>query len=162
MFLAFLAVWDPYGAVGAEREKILHSFFIYNSYKWYWGRLSSKIWFILTFRNYPYCHTKLNARENRVIRNFIQIEQKTQKLEIFTCGRFRLVGLVGRKMVVGILNSFYVVFTPLLASIPNFIQIGWKTWKLEIFTFGRSWLVGLVGRKMVAATSNVQLPSGRL
>ena len=39
-----------------------------------------------------------------LIPNFIQIGQKTQKLEIFTCGRFWLVGLVGRKMVVGILN----------------------------------------------------------
>ena len=36
--------------------------------------------------------------------NFIQIGQKTQKLEIFTFGRFWLVGLVGRKLVVGILN----------------------------------------------------------
>ena len=59
-------------------------------------------------------------------------------------------------MVVGILNSFYVVFAPLLAPIPNFIQIGQKTQKLEIFTFGRFWLVGLVGRKMVAATSNIR------
>ena len=57
------------------------------------------------------------------IPNFIQIGQKTQ-LEIFTFGRFWLVGLVGRKMVVGILNSFYVVFAPLLTPIPNFIQIG--------------------------------------
>ena len=47
-----------------------------------------------------------------LIPNFIQIGQKTQKLEIFTCGRFRLVGLVGGKMVVGILNSFYRVFAP--------------------------------------------------
>ena len=39
--------------------------------------------------------------------NFIQIGQRTRKLEIFTFGRFWLVGLVGRKMVVGILNSFY-------------------------------------------------------
>ena len=30
-------------------------------------------------------------------------------------------------MVVGILNSFYVVFAPLLAPIPNFIQIEQKT-----------------------------------
>ena len=94
--------------------------------------------------------------------NLIQIGQKTQKLEIFIFGRFWLVGLVGRKMVVGISNSFYVVFAPLLAPIPNFIQIGQKTRKLEIFTFGRFWLVGLVGRKMVAATSNIQLLPGRL
>ena len=60
-------MWNPYGAVGAKREKILHSFFIYNSYQWYWGRLSSKIWFIPIFRNYPYCHTTLNARENHVL-----------------------------------------------------------------------------------------------
>ena len=96
------------------------------------------------------------------MQNFIQIGQKTQKLEIFTFGRFWLVGLVGRKMIVGISNSFYVVFAPLLAPIPNFIQIGQKTQKLEIFTFGRFWLVGLVGRKMVAATSNIQLLPGRL
>ena len=55
-----------------------------------------------------------------LIPNFIQIGQKTHKLEIFTFGRFWLVGLVGLKMVVGILNSFYVVFAPLLAAIPNF------------------------------------------
>ena len=71
--------------------------------------------------------------------NLIQIGQKTHKLEIFTFGQFWLVGLVGRKMVVGISNSFYVVFAPLLAPIPNFIQIGQKTQKLEIFTFGRFW-----------------------
>merc|ERR1712112_48054 len=89
-------------------------------------------------------------------------DKKTQKLEIFTFVRFWLVGLVGRKMVVGNSNSFYVVFAPLLAFIPNFIQIGQKTRKLEIFTFGRFWLVELVGRKMVAATSNIQLLPGRL
>ena len=83
------------------------------------------------------------------MQNFIQIGQKTQKLEIFIFGRFWLIGLVGRKMVVGISTSFYVVFAPLLAPIPNFIQIGQKTRKLEIFTFGRFWLVGLVGQKMV-------------
>ena len=43
---------------------------------------------------------------------------KTYKLEIFTFGR---LWLVGRKMVVSILNSFYVVFAPLLAPKPNFI-----------------------------------------
>ena len=77
-------------------------------------------------------------------------------------GRLWLVGPVGQKMVVGISNSFYLVFAPFLAPMPNFIQIGQKTQKLEIFTFGRFWLVGLVGRKMVAATSNIQLLSGRL
>ena len=51
---------------------------------------------------------------------------------------------IGRKMVVGISNSFYIVFGPLLAPIPNFIQIGLKTQKLKIFTIGRFWLVGLV------------------
>ena len=56
--------------------------------------------------------------------NLIQIGQKTHKLEIFIFGRFWLVGLVGLKMAVGILNSVYVVFAPLLALIPNFIQIG--------------------------------------
>ena len=59
-------------------------------------------------------------------------------------------------MVVGISNSFYVVFGPLLAPIPNFIQIGQKTQKLKIFAIGRFWLVGLVGRKIVAATSNIR------
>ena len=58
--------------------------------------------------------------------NFIQIRQKTQKLKILTFGRFWLVGQVGQKMVIGILNSFYVVFAPSLAPIPNFIQIGPK------------------------------------
>ena len=77
------------------------------------------------------------------MQNFIQIGQKTQKLEIFTFGRFWLVGLVGQKMVVGISNSFYVVFATLLSPIPNFIQIGQKTRKLEIFTFGRKMVVGI-------------------
>ena len=90
--------------------------------------------------------------------NFIQIGWKTQKLKIFTIGRFWLVGLVGQKMVVGIWNLFYVVFGPLLAHTPNFIQISWKTQKLKIFAIGRFWLVGLVGRKMVAATSNIRNP----
>ena len=76
---------------------------------------------------------------------FIQIGQETQKLEIFTFGRFWLVGLVGQKMVVSISNSFYLVFSPCLAPLPNFIQIGRKTWKLEISTFGQFWWVGLVG-----------------
>jgi len=67
-----------------------------------------------------------------------------------------LVGLVGRKMIVGIPNSFYFVFGLLLAPIPNFIQIGRKTQKLKIFAIGRFWLVGLVGQKMVAATSNIR------
>ena len=57
-------------------------------------------------------------------------------------------------MVVGISNSFYLVFSPCLAPLPNFIQIGQKTRKLEIFTFGRFWLVGLVGRKMVVGILN--------
>ena len=66
------------------------------------------------------------------------------------------VGRAGMsKIVEGILNSFYVVFAPLLTPIPNFIQIGQKTRKLEIFTFGQSWLVGLVGRKMVVGISNL-------
>ena len=81
------------------------------------------------------------------IPNFIQIGQKTQKLEIFTFGQSWLVGC---KMDIGASNSFYVVFATLLALIPNFIQIGKKTQKGEIFTFGQYWLVRLVGRKMVA------------
>ena len=86
--------------------------------------------------------------------NLIQIGQKTDKLEIFTFGRFWVVGMVGRKMVVRILHKFYFVFATLLAPIPNFIQIGQKTQKLEIFTFGRVWLVGLVGQKMVVGILN--------
>ena len=82
--------------------------------------------------------------------------QKTQKLKLFAIGRFWLVGLVDRKMVVGISNSFYVVFGPLLAPIPNFKYIGQKTQKLKIFAIGRFWLVGLVGRKKVAVTSNIR------
>ena len=42
------------------------------------------------------------------MQNFIQIRQKTQKLKIFTVGRFWLVGLVSQKMVVAISNLFYV------------------------------------------------------
>ena len=84
--------------------------------------------------------------------NFIQIRQKTHKLEIFIFGRFWLIELVGRKMVVGISKSFYDIFAPLLVPTPNFIRIGQKTQKLEIFTFGRFWLVGLVGQKMAVAT----------
>ena len=55
-----------------------------------------------------------------------------------------MVGLVGEKMVVGISNSFYVVFGPLLAPIPNFIQIGQKTknnfryWTVLVGRAGRS------------------------
>ena len=78
------------------------------------------------------------------IPNFIQIGRKTQKLKIFAIGRFWLVGLVGRKMVVGISNSFYVVFGPLIALIPNFIQIGQKT-QIKNFRYCLV-LVGRAGR----------------
>ena len=88
--------------------------------------------------------------------NLIQIGQKTQKLEIFIFGRFWLVRLVGRKMVVGISNSFYVVLAPLLAPIPNFIQIGQITQKLEIFTLGRFWLVELVAQEILALKTHSQ------
>jgi hypothetical protein len=71
--------------------------------------------------------------------NFIKIGQKTQKLKISSVGWFWLVELVGGKMVVGISNSLYVVFAPLLAIILNFIQIRQKRQKLEISTFGRIW-----------------------
>ena len=40
------------------------------------------------------------------IPNFIQIGQKTQKLKIFTFGRFWLVRLVGRKMALEPLLTF--------------------------------------------------------
>ena len=69
-----------------------------------------------------------------------------------------LVGRAGRSKN----GHKHVVFAQLLAHMSSFIQIGWIIRKLKIFTFGRFWLVGLVGRKMVAATSNIQLPSGRL
>ena len=65
---------------------------------------------------------------------------------MFTIGQFWLVGLVGRKMVVGISNSLYVVFSPILAPIPNLIQIRQKTQKLKILTIGWFWLVRLVGQ----------------
>ena len=61
--------------------------------------------------------------------NFHPNGMKNTKLKIFGIGQFWLVGLVGQKMVVGISNSFYVVFGPILAPIPNFIQIGRKTQK---------------------------------
>ena len=41
-------------------------------------------------------------------------------------GRFWLVGQVVRKMIVGISNSFFLIFAPLLAPMPNFIQIRQK------------------------------------
>ena len=62
------------------------------------------------------------------MQNFIQIGQKTQKLEIFTFRRFWLVGLVGQKMAVA---SFYVVSD--------------KTTEVEDFYFW-SILVGQAGR----------------
>ena len=114
---------------------------------------------------------KITEAISNSITKFTQIERKIPKENIFTLSvlvgwasrnffftfsRFWMVGLVAQIMVLDISNSFYVVFTPLLAPITNFIQIGQKTQKLEIFTFGRFWLVGLVGRKMVAATSNIR------
>ena len=68
-----------------------------------------------------------------VSNNFIHIGRKTQKLIIFAIGQFWLVGLVGRKMVVGISNSFYVVF-------------GQKKQKLKIFAKYWPVLVGRAGR----------------
>ena len=84
----------------------------------------------------------------------MKIREKTQKHKIFPIGRFWLVGLVGKKMAVATENSFYIIFGPLVASIPNFTQIGQKTQKLEIFPFGQFWLVWLVGRKMVVGILN--------
>ncbi len=85
--------------------------------------------------------------------NFLQVGQKlwVQNSQHWS---FWLVGLVGREVVVGISNSFYIVLVPLLASIPNFIQIGQKTQKLEIFSICWLWLVGLVSRKNVVDISN--------
>ena len=45
------------------------------------------------------------------------------KQKCFAIGRFRLVGVVGRKIVIGLSNSFYVVFCSILAPIPDFNQV---------------------------------------
>ena len=58
------------------------------------------------------------------------------------------------KILVGIPNSFFVVFGLRLAPVPNFTQIGQKMQKLKIFAVGRFWLVCLVGKKIAVATSN--------
>ena len=52
--------------------------------------------------------------------------------------------LVVWKMVVGISNSFFLVFSPCLAPLPNFIQIRQKTRKVEIHFW--SILVGQADR----------------
>ena len=63
----------------------------------------------------PYTKFHPNWKENTEVENCQQVR------------RFWLVGLLGKKIVVGIYNIFYVVFGTLLASIPNIIQIGQKT-----------------------------------
>ena len=71
------------------------------------------------------------------IPNFIQIGQKTQKLEIFTFGRFWLVGLVGRKMVAATSNIRNLFRGLPKHSVQNLNQIGQKLAKLahrEIFS----------------------------
>ena len=81
-----------------------------------------------------------------------QISSKSDKKQSEIC-RFWSVGLVGRKMVVGISNSFHLVFVPFLAP-QQISSKSDKNTKLEIFTCGRFRLVGLVGRKMVAGILN--------
>ena len=77
--------------------------------------------------------------------NFIQIGQRTRKLEIFTFGRFWLVGLVGRKMVVGILKSFFSCFCPIISSHTKFHPNRTKNTEVRNFHFW-SILVGRAGR----------------
>ena len=77
--------------------------------------------------------------------NFFQIGQKTQKLEIFTFVRFQLVGLAGQKMVVGILNSFYVVFAPIISPHTKFHPNLMKNMEVENFHIW-SILFGRAGR----------------
>ena len=89
------------------------------------------------------------------ILNFIQIVQKTQKLEIFTFGRFWLVGLAGRKMVVGILSVFCPIISPHTKFHPNrmkntevenfhywSILVGLAVWSKNGLRFFAGWLVG--------------------
>ena len=65
-----------------------------------------------TFSTYAKFHP--NRTKNTEVRNF-------QNWSVW-------VGPAGRsKMVVGISNSFHVVFAPLLALIPHFVQIGQRT-----------------------------------
>ena len=59
-----------------------------------------------------------------LIPNFIQIGQKTQKLEIFTFGRFWLVRLVGRKMVAATSNIQLLPGRLLMTSVPSLNLIG--------------------------------------
>ena len=64
-----------------------------------------------------------------------------------------LVDLVGQKLGVAILNSFYVVFGLILARIP-FHPNRSKNTEVENVHYWSVWLVGLVGQKMVVGISN--------
>ena len=76
--------------------------------------------------------------------NLIQIGQKTHKLEIFTFGRFWLVGLVARKMVAAASNIQLPSGRLLMTSVPSLNQIGQKLAELAYFEiFG--WLAGWAG-----------------
>ena len=69
--------------------------------------------------------------------DFIQIGQKTQKLEIFSIGRFWLVGLVGREIYAAISKIRILSRGLQMTSVPNFNQIGWNLTELahrEIFS----------------------------
>ena len=79
---------------------------------------------------------------------------KTYKLKRFTIGQLWLVGTVSQKIAVVISNSFYVVFSTILAPKPNLIKIGWKTQKLKRFAICRLRLVRWVGQKIAVAISN--------
>ena len=77
-----------------------------------------------------------------IINPYTKFHPNCNKLTIFAIGRFWFVGLVGKKMVVGISNSF--CFVQMTAPIPNFIQIGTKT-QVDNFRYW-SVLFGWAGR----------------
>ena len=74
-----------------------------------------------------------------------------------------MVGLVGQKIAVAISKTFCVVIAPSLAQY-QILSKSDKNTEVGNFSllvdFGGT-LVGLVGGKMDAATSNIQLSSGR-
>ena len=84
------------------------------------GSLRVKLIVVLNKHTFPLIrlspHTKYHP--NRM---------ENSEVEIFAIGQFRLVRLVGEKMVIGISYSIYLISSPLLAPIPNYIQIGQKT-----------------------------------
>ena len=84
---------------------------------------------------------------------------RTKNIEVkrFAIGRLWLVGPVSQKIAVVISNSFYVVFSPILAPKPNLIKIGWKTQKLKRFAIGQLKYVSWVGQKIAVAISKIFL-----